>query len=135
MLTANIGLSVGSLVEKLEKGLKEVRGFADLWKEQQCQPIRPPGTPRDWTTNQRVHKEGPRLWLCMWQRITLLASVGREALGPEGVHCHSVGECQGWKMGAGGWVGENPHRGRGRGDRIGDFRRGDLERGKHLKYK
>jgi hypothetical protein len=32
-------------------------------------------------------------------------------------------------------VGEHPHRGRGRGDGIGVFRRGDLERGKHLKCK
>jgi hypothetical protein len=33
------------------------------------------------------------------------------------------------------WVGEHPHRGRGRRDEIGGFWRGDLERGKHLKYK
>jgi hypothetical protein len=33
------------------------------------------------------------------------------------------------------WVGEHPHRGRGREDGIGGFRRGDLERGKHLKCK
>jgi hypothetical protein len=31
----------------------------------------------------------------------------------------------------GGWVGEHPHRGRGRGDGIGGFQRGDLERRKH----
>jgi hypothetical protein len=38
----------------------------------------------------------------------------------------------GWEDGSG-WVREHPHRGRGRGDGIGDFRRGDLERGKILK--
>jgi hypothetical protein len=43
----------------LEKGLKELRGFAAPWREQQCKPARPPGAPRDWTTNQRVHMEGP----------------------------------------------------------------------------
>jgi hypothetical protein len=59
--------------------------------------------------------------------------VGGEALGPEGVQCPSVGECQGRKTGAGGWVGEHPHRGRRGGDGIGGFRRGDLEKGKHLK--
>ena len=37
-------------------------------------------------------------------------SVGGEALGPEGVQCPSVGECQGGS----GWVGAHPHRG-GRG--------------------
>jgi hypothetical protein len=30
MLAANHGLSTGSLMEKLEKGLKELRGFAAL---------------------------------------------------------------------------------------------------------
>jgi hypothetical protein len=34
-----------------------------------------------------------------------------------------------------GCVCEHPHRGRGRRNGIGGFRRGDLERRKHLKYK
>jgi hypothetical protein len=38
-------------------------------------------------------------------------------------------------MGVGRWMGEHPHRGRGKGERIGGFRRGDQERGKHLKLK
>jgi hypothetical protein len=46
-------------MEELEKGLKELRRFAALWREQQCQPARSPRAPRDWTTNQRVHMEGP----------------------------------------------------------------------------
>ena len=29
--------------------------------------------------------------------------MGGEALGPEGVQCPSVGECQGGRMGVGGW--------------------------------
>ena len=41
-------------------------------------------------------------------------SVGGEALGPEGVQCPSIGECQGERMGE--WVEEHPHRGRGKGD-------------------
>jgi hypothetical protein len=40
----------------------------------------------------------------------------------------------GWENGSG-WVGEHPHRGRWRGNDIGGFRRGDLERGKQLKCK
>jgi hypothetical protein len=56
------------------------------------------------------------LWLRlhMWQRLALLASVGGEALGPEGVQCPSVGD---WGAGReredrSGWLGEwrNPHR-------------------------
>jgi hypothetical protein len=46
-------------MEKLEKGLKELRGFTVPWKEQQCQQVRPHGAPEDWTTNQRIHMEGP----------------------------------------------------------------------------
>jgi hypothetical protein len=63
--------------------------------------------------------------------MALLATVGGEALGPEGFQCPSVGECQGRKTG-GGWMvgGENPHRGRGRGDGVKEVsRRADLEKG------
>jgi hypothetical protein len=67
-----------------------------------------------------------RRWAC-W---TL---VGGEALEPEVVPCPSVGECQGGKMGVGRWGSTLIEAGRG-GDGIG-FRRGDLERGKHLKCK
>ena len=45
-------------MEKLEKGLKELRGFVAPWKEQQCQQARPPGVPGYWTTNQTTHMEG-----------------------------------------------------------------------------
>jgi hypothetical protein len=41
----------------------------------------------------------------------------------------------GQKTVVGGLGVENPHRGMGRGDEIGDFRRGVLEQGKHLKCK
>ena len=53
-----IGLSAGFLIEKLEKGLKELMGFAVSWRKQRCQWASPPGAPGDWTTNQRVHMEG-----------------------------------------------------------------------------
>lgn len=46
-------------MEKLEKGLKELRGFAALWREQQCKQARHPGAPVDWTINQRINMEGP----------------------------------------------------------------------------
>ena len=46
-------------MEELEKGLKELRGFVAPWREQQCQQTRLPRAPGDWTTNQRVHMEGP----------------------------------------------------------------------------
>jgi hypothetical protein len=43
------------------------------------------------------------------------------ALGPEGVTWPCIGECQGWKAGVCGWVGEHPHRDRGRGGDMGDL--------------
>jgi hypothetical protein len=46
-------------MEEMEKGLKELRGFAAPREEQQYQQARPPRAPRDWTTNQRTHMEGP----------------------------------------------------------------------------
>ena len=39
-----IGLSTGSLIEELEKGLKELRTFTVPWGEQECQLARQPGT-------------------------------------------------------------------------------------------
>ena len=56
---STIGLSTGSPMEEWEKGLKELKWFATQQREQQCQWGRLPGTPTDWTTNQRVHMEGP----------------------------------------------------------------------------
>ena len=41
----------------------------------------------------------------------------------------SVGEYQGREAGVGGWVGEHPHRSRGRADGIGVFGRGNWEWG------
>jgi hypothetical protein len=101
-------------MEELEKGLKELRGFAAQWREQQCQQARRPPHPRSSrgldhqpkNTHRATHGAGHicgRRWL-YW---TL---VGGEALEPEGVRCPSVGKCQGRRMGVGG-LGEHPHRG------------------------
>ena len=54
-----IGLSAVSLMEELEKGLKELREVAAPSGEKQCQLVRIPITSGDYTTNQRVHMEGP----------------------------------------------------------------------------
>ena len=103
-------------MEELEKGLKELRGFAAPWGEQQCQFARPPGAPGDWTTNERVHMEGP---------MALAAYVAEDGLDghtweeqPLGLR-GSMPQCRGmpgWKGGE--WVGEW-WRGRGSGDGIG----------------
>jgi hypothetical protein len=93
-----------------------------------------PGAPGDWNTNQRIHMEQPMVLATCGRRWACWISVGGETLVSEGVQCPSVGECQSGRMGVGGW-GEHPHKGRERGDRIGSFQRGDLERGKRLKCK
>ena len=54
--------------------------------------------------------------------------MGGEVLGPLKALCPSVGESQDQEAGVGGLVS------RGRGERIGGFRRGKQERG-HLKCK
>ena len=46
-------------MKDLEKELKELRRVVALWGKQQCLPARPLGAPADWTTNQRIHMEGP----------------------------------------------------------------------------
>ena len=49
-----IGVNAGSPMVVLEKGLKELRGFAAPWREQQCQ-LELPGT----GPSTRIHVEGP----------------------------------------------------------------------------
>jgi hypothetical protein len=56
--------------------------------------------------------------------------VGGAALGPEGIQCPNVGECQGGKMGVGGWVGKHPHRGRGEEEVGRGFPKGRPGKGK-----
>jgi hypothetical protein len=49
-----IGLRAESLMEELQKRLKELKGFAAPFGEQQCQLARSTKTSRNWITNQRV---------------------------------------------------------------------------------
>jgi hypothetical protein len=44
-----------SPTEELEKGLKELKGFATLQEEQQYQPTRRPTALRNYAINQGVH--------------------------------------------------------------------------------
>jgi hypothetical protein len=45
--------------------------------------------------------------------------MGGEALGPVEVSYLNASECQGREAGVVGWVGEYPHRSRGKEDRMG----------------
>jgi hypothetical protein len=57
-----------------------------------------------------------------------------EVTGPVKAQCPSIAEHWGAKVGVDVWVGECPHRGRGRGNRVGDLQRGNCEV-RHLKCK
>jgi hypothetical protein len=46
-------------MEKLENGPKELKGFAAPLEEQQYEQTSTSRAPWDYTTNQRVHMEGP----------------------------------------------------------------------------
>ena len=73
-------------MEGLEKGLKDLRGFAAPWREQQCQQVRSPRAPRGRTTNQSVHKEGPMVLAAYVAQGGLVRHQSEERpLGPEGV--------------------------------------------------
>ena len=116
---------MGSPLEELEKGLKQLRGCAAPCVEQQCQPARSPCSTQGLDhqpksthggTHDSSHLCGRR-WPC-WTSV-----------GSVGVHCPSVGECHGEKAGVVVWVGEHPHRDRGKESGIEGFWRGDLEKG------
>jgi hypothetical protein len=107
-----IGLSMESPME--EKKLKELKCFAAPWGEstvstrQNTQSSQwPEHQPK--STHREMHSSGhicSRGWPC-W------TPVGEAALGPEGVRCPNVGECQDRETGVGGWLEEHPHRSRG----------------------
>jgi hypothetical protein len=118
-----IGLSAGFLMEKFEKEVKVLRGFATPLEKQEYQLSRPLGAPGDWIINQRVHMEGPMVLKAYVQKMAFLDIRGADS-GHEGIQWPSVGECQGRKREVGGCVREHTHRNRGRGDGIGGLGNG-----------
>jgi hypothetical protein len=107
-------------MEELEKELKELRGFAAPWREQQSQQARPhPTTPPDL---KEYTWRDPWCWLHMWQSLALVGyqweerPLGLRVLMPQG---RGMLEREDWS----GWV---PHRGKAEG--MG-FQRGVLKRG------
>jgi len=130
MNTCTTGLSTRTPKEKLGQGLKELKGFATPWEEQQFQPIRPHQSSQGLnhqpkSTHGRTHGSS-----CICSRgWPYLASVGGEALVLVKAQCPSVEEFQGGEVGMGGWVGEHPHRSRRIRSDIGGLWRGNQERG------
>jgi hypothetical protein len=117
------------------KGLKELRRVTAPWREQKYQQARTPGASGGTgppTIEYTWSK--PWCWPHTWQKMALLDISERR--GPRAWGC-SMPQCSampGWEDGIV-WVGEPPHRVRGRGDGIGGFWMGELERVKYLKCK
>jgi hypothetical protein len=110
MLTSTSELIMGSPVEELGKGLKELKGFATKQSSQGLiyQP-------------RSIHGGTYGSSLMCSRELPCWASMGEEALGPMKVQCSSEGECKGRKVGMGGWVGVYPHRSRRKGYGIVGF--------------
>jgi hypothetical protein len=118
-------------MEELEKELMDLKGFATHRKNNNINQLDPPPQSSQELNHKPKSTHGgshgssyicSRGWHC-W------TSMGGETLGPGKASCPSVGECQGGEVGVGGRVGEYPHRSREREDGIGDFQRGNQERG------
>ena len=81
-------VSMGSPMEELEKGLKELKGLTSNQT-----PLSPelPGTKPP--TKEYTWRD-PWLQPHMWQRMALLDKMKGKALGPVKAPCPSIGECQ-----------------------------------------
>ena len=91
-------------MEELEKGPKELKGFAAPWEEQQYELT---STPRAPGTNHQPKSThgGTHGFSCICSRgWPSRISVGGEALGPKKALCPSMGECQDQEAGVGGLV-------------------------------
>jgi hypothetical protein len=87
-----IELSLGSLMEKLEKGLKELREFVAPWREQQCQLSRLSQSYQGLDQQPKNPHSGTQSSGCICGRgWPCWTSVGAVALWPEGFRDPSVG--------------------------------------------
>jgi hypothetical protein len=115
-------------MEELEKGLKELRGLQLYGGNISVNKPDAPELPGTGPPTKEYTWSDPWCWLYMWQKMALLDISGRR--GPLSCAC-SMPHCRGmprWEDGSW-WVGENPHRGKGRGWDRG-FLKGRPERGK-----
>ena len=87
---------------ELGKGLKKLRGFTAPWREQQCQQAGPPGAPRAWTTNQRIHMEPPMVLAKYMAEDGLVGHQWEERLLGLRVSDAPGRGMSGWEVGVGG---------------------------------
>jgi hypothetical protein len=104
----------------LEKGPKELKGFAGSWEEQQYELTSTLQSSLGLNHQSKKTHCGTHGSSCICSRgWSRWSSMGGEALGPVKVLCPRIGECQGQEA-AVGWLGS-----RGRREGKGDFWRGN----------
>jgi hypothetical protein len=117
-------------MEEVEKGLKELWGFAAPWREQQCQQARhlPPELPETGPPTKE-HMERPMALATYVAEDDFVGHQWDER--PLGLRVLDA-PCRGMPGGEdrSGWVRMHPHRGRGRGYVIRGFPKGQHGKGK-----
>jgi hypothetical protein len=98
-------LSMGSLVEELEKGLKELKGFATHRKNNNINQPDSSELPGTKPPTKRVHMEGPMALAAYVAEDGLVRHQWEERLLLLSWEGSMPQECQGRKVGVGGWVG------------------------------
>jgi hypothetical protein len=111
---------------RVRKRTEGAKGFATPQGEQQKQPQSSQGLNHQPKSIHRETHGSSHMCSRGWPFWT---SMGGQALGLVKAQCFSVGECQGGEVGVSRWVGEHPHRSKGKGYEIGGFRRKNQERG------
>jgi hypothetical protein len=114
---------VGEGTEGVEQVCSPMEG-AKISTGQTCPELPRTGPP----TKEHTWRD-PWHWLHIWQKMAVLDISGRRGPWARGWWMPRMTEQEDRKMGVSGWVGEHPHRSRGRRDGIGCFWKGDLERG------
>ena len=102
-LQPTIGLRNEFPMEELEKGLKELKGFATHRKNNNVgQPDHLPRVPRDYTTKQKVHMAGPMTLAIYVAENGFVDHQWKERLLVLGRLDAQCKRCQGRKIGASG---------------------------------
>ena len=106
-------------MEELEKGLKKLKEFEAPWGEQQCQPAVDPHSSQR-LDHQLKNRHGGTHDSCLTcsRRWPCWTDVEGVVLGPEVVPCPIIRECQGVKIGVGGWGSTLTEAGGGVGERF-----------------
>jgi hypothetical protein len=101
---------MGTPIEELEKGLKELKGFRTTMSKNQ-NPQRFQGLNHKLKSVHGKTLSSSHLCSREWQ---CQASIGRNVLGPVRAQFTSVRRCQGCELRVIRWEGEHPHRSRGK---------------------